>query len=196
MEDKGKFIVVEGIEGGGKTSAIKRAIEISDQDFFYSSGFPIDSKWDRFVHSHADSTLYYLYFGIKSRDLRSQLSSGKTVIQDKYVQAVDSFLPDCQWSRNKIARVVFNPLFINPDLYVYFDLTTDESIRRIGLKSGEEHRSYYQYLLQHPEVINERRKAYERVFNDMRHPKVKVDVTNKTVEESAQIILEEIANVS
>ena len=39
---KGKFIVVEGIEGGGKTTSIRKAMEMADnQNLIYSSFFSI-----------------------------------------------------------------------------------------------------------------------------------------------------------
>jgi len=194
---KGKFIVVEGIEGGGKTTSIRKAMEMAgNQNLVYSSGFPVDSKWDRFVHSHPDSTLYYLYFAMSGIGIKSSLANDQTVIQDKYVQAVDSFLPDCRWVRNKIARAVFSPFLINPDLYIHFTLTQEESLRRIGLKTGEEHRGYYQHLLKHPEEIAERQKEYNRVFEALKCPKVEIDVTSLSVEESSRRLLEEIANVS
>ena len=194
---KGKFIVVEGIEGGGKTTSIRKAMEMAGNlNLVYSPGFPVDSKWDRFVHSHPDSTLYYLYFAMRAPGVRSELSQGKTVIQDKYVQAVDSFLPDCRGVRNKIARSVFSPFLVNPDLYIHFTLTQEESIRRIGLKTGPEHRAYYQHLLKHPEEIAERQKEYNRVFEALKYPKVEIDVTALSVDESSRRLLEEIANVS
>jgi len=190
---KGKFVVVEGIEGGGKTSAIEMAINTSKESLIYSSGFPINSRWDRFVHSHPDSTLYYLYFAMKSPEIKSRLSQGQTIIQDKYIQAVDSFLPDCRLARNRVARAIMNNLFIKPDIYIYFDLSTEESLRRISLKTGEEHKDYYKFLLGNPQIIEARRKEYDKVFNNMKSSKVRIDVTNRTVEESAQLILEEIA---
>ncbi len=193
----GKLIVVEGIEGGGKTSSIKKAMEMSREgEIVYSGGFPVDSSWDRFVHSHPDSTLYYLYFALRRQGIRSELSKGKLVVQDKYIQSVDSFLPDCRWTRNRIARKMFNPFFVTPDLYIHFTLTSEESLRRIGLKTGEEHREYYQHLLSHPEEIIERQREYQRVFNSLSCPKVEIDVTALSIEESAGRLLEEIANVS
>lgn len=192
---RGKFIVVEGVEGGGKTTVIKEVLKIK-KDWIYLSGFPITTKWDRFVHAHADSTLYYVYFTMRNRKIISLLRQGKTIIHDKYVYAVDSFLPDNRMIRNKIARFIFSPFFVNPDLYIYFKISQKESLRRIAMKKGKEHRGYYKYLLKNPVKIKNRIKEYDKIFNNLKCPKIVIDAEKKSIKESTKELIGAIENVS
>ncbi|MFH1638352.1 MAG: hypothetical protein ABIB71_08055 [Candidatus Woesearchaeota archaeon] len=161
---QGRFIVVEGVDGSGKTTIIKQAISINNGKLLYGQSFTYGSRWDSFIHAHPSSLFYYLDIAVKTAtDIRPKLMEGSTIIQDRYVQSVDSFLPDCKWLHNKAIRKALNPLFLRPDLYIHLAAGLDEIIARLSNDSS----TYHETLISNPERIIGREKKYMEIFEGL-----------------------------
>lgn len=180
----GKFIVVEGIDGAGKSTLIQTVLSMVSTKVLHSRGFTHNSVWDKVIDSHPHSFLYYVNLAMKTAGVvKPALTQGEIVLQDRYVQTVDTFSPDCNWSHNKVIRKVFDPLFLNPDLYVQVTASLDEITRRLSQTNPQE--GYHAFLLQHPEEIEQREENYKRILTKMNCPKYFINTTKRTPKDSA-----------
>ena len=118
---KGKFIVVEGVNGAGKTTVLNQLLpDLSNEEYKYNKGFTLNSRWDRLINSHPHSFTYFLDIAWKTqKQIKPLLRNGKNVIQDRYIQSIDSYLPDCNRIYNQIFRGLMHPAFVRPDLYPF-----------------------------------------------------------------------------
>ena len=56
---------------------------------------------------------------IKTRSrIAPLLTRGVSVLQDRYVQTVDAYVPDGDWAHNKALSRLMSPFFLKPDIYV------------------------------------------------------------------------------
>src|SRR3989344_765422 len=181
---EGKFIVVEGIDGAGKSTLIQTVLAIAgDAKVLHSRGFTHNSIWDETIHSNPHSWLYYVDLAVKTvRMVKPALTRREIVLQDRYVQTVDTFSPDCNWRHNQIIRKVLGPLFLKPDLYVQVTATREEITRRLSQSAPQE--GYHAFLLQHPEEIEQRENNYRKLLTQMSCPKYVIDTTKRTAEDS------------
>src|SRR3989344_2026295 len=180
----GKFIVVEGIDGAGKSTLIQTVLSlVDDARVFHSRGFTHDSIWDRVIHSNPRSGLYYLDLAVKTaRVIKPRLARGEIVLQDRYIQTVDTFSPDGNWKHNKVIRKILNPLFLKPDLYIQVTASLDEVTQRLSQTDSQE---YHAFLLQHPEKMKQREESYNKIMTQMNSPKYVINTTGRTREDSA-----------
>jgi thymidylate kinase len=189
---KGKFIVVEGVNGVGKTTTLMRAVydlsDVSAGSFQYSKGFTQDSNWDSFIHHHPHSFTYYLDLAMKTQtSIRHLLKNGQTIIQDRYVQTVDSYLPDCEWKHNILVRRLFDPLFLKPDLYIHVKADLETIVGRLKMSATDEYRLG---LIDHPDRIVMREKKYMDIYDGLTCPKYIVDTTGRSVDDCASEVVE------
>ena len=191
--NKGKFIIVEGIDGTGKTSTIKEVIKNSKR-FRYSKGFTFTSKWDNFVHARPNSMLYYTYLLTKTKyNIKPLLNKDLIVLQDRYIQSVDSFMPDCKRLHNRTIRKILSPLFLNPALYIYLTADIEVCINRLKREGNDKyHENYHLELINNVKKLTNRKKEYDKIFDSLQYPKVVIDTTNKNIGDCAQLIIKSI----
>ncbi len=180
-----KFMVVEGIDGAGKSTLIQTVLSmISEARILHSRGFTQNSVWDSVIHNNPHSWLYYVDLAVKTtRIVKPALTRGEIVLQDRYVQTVDTFSPDCNWNHNKVIRKVLDPLFLNPDLYIQVTANLDEITRRLSQTNPQE--GYHAFLIQHPEEIEQREENYRKILTQISCPKYVINTTKRTPEDSA-----------
>ena len=186
---RGRFIIVEGVNGVGKTSTLNKALSTLNGDHFgYSKGFTNNFSWDRFINSRPHSFTYYLDLVYKTAAvIRPTLMQGRHIIQDRYVQTVDSFLPDCESAYNKAFRILFNPLFLEPDLYIHFYAEVDTIAARLRASATDDYRLD---LAVNPDKIKERESRYKQIYDTLARPKHVLNTTEKPVEGCANELID------
>jgi len=188
---EGKFIVIEGVNGAGKTTTLNLALSLLEcGSRVYSKGFTNSSSWDNFINSYPHSSTYYLDLALKtSNQIKPRLTEGKNVLQDRYVQTVDSFLPDSKWLHNQVLRELFDPFFLKPDLYVHFTASVDEVASRLSQTATDKYRLS---LVDNPDKIKRREEEYKKIYNKLYCPKLIIDTTGRLPEDCAQELIQTI----
>ena len=180
------FVVVEGVDGAGKSALINCALELQP-GWMSSRGFMRETRLDAMLHSHPHSAVYYLDMAAKTaRQIRPALRDGKTVLQDRYVQTVDSYPPDCDRWYNKAVRQALGPLFLAPDVYVHVTACFDEIVRRLS----ENPDGYHASLVKQPSLIEERMQRYQSIFDRLRCPKYVIDTTGRAASDAGRELVD------
>lgn len=174
---RGYFIVAEGVDGTGKTTALRQVARFLTGSVIYRAGFPRDSRWRRFINRHPSSFAYYLDFVVQTWQIKRLVSCGKIVMQDRYIQSVDSFLPDAHYKFNRVVRWLVRPFLLKPDLYLWF--TADPAIiqKRLAEKCRSAADSYDVLLASDIAKISARDREYRSIFNTSTGPKLLVDTS-------------------
>ena len=145
----GIFIVVDGIDGAGKTTQVNLLSEALQNIGvgIIQSKEPTDGQWGKLIRSSAitgrlpfDEELEYL---LRDREehiknvIAPALSEGKIVIVDRYYYSTIAY----QGSRcNEVASIktkVLGKQFLVPDLAIVFDLPVDVALSRIKHVRGD-----------------------------------------------------------
>lgn len=155
MNVRGKFIVFEGADGSGKSTQIKllsKYLKSKDVPCFLT-GEPTDSPFGALIRSclHGrletdEHTIAALFAAdrldhIRNRvnGIESKLSQGITVLCDRYYLssfAYNGGFVDLDWVISLNATAMAE---LKPDLTIFLDLATEESMARV-LRRGETER--------------------------------------------------------
>ena len=207
---RGKFITLEGVDGAGKSSVLEDILAnytdtnhdanidtTSDTKIIYHKGFNKTSVIGKYINTHPSSILYYLDLAYKSQTyIRSKLKSGYIILQDRYVQSVDSFLPDANYIYNQKFRDLISRFFIKSDLYVYVTVSEEECIKRlkqVNINSLDlADIRYHETLMSDINRMRNRKKMYDNIYDRHEGYKIIIDTTGKSAKESAQILLNKL----
>lgn len=143
--EEGLFIVIEGIDGTGKSTQAKRLAE-----WFRASGRevvlsrePTDGPWGAKVRASAatgrlspeEELQYFLNDRRQHVDevIKPALSQGKVVILDRYYFSTMAYQGARGFDPSEIRRLneAFAPV---PDLLLILDLDVDDALARIGVR--------------------------------------------------------------
>jgi len=193
------FIIIEGVDGVGKSTvceylALRLELESKRKPVIVKI-FSRENKLEQYVHNHPTSFYYYIIISLKTLFLIFPAKiSGKEVICDRYIETVDSYVPDKDYWYNKILRFIFSPLFIRPDIYI--ELTSQyevikERLKRV-YKGGEgENDDYHKKLIDNEIYIKSRQEIYKSIFEKKKEFNLRLDTSYKKPEE----VVEEIINL-
>lgn len=160
----GKFIVIEGIDGSGKTTQVELL-----SDFFENQGKevfiakePTDGIVGQLIRKIIrkeiqvpKTSIQYLFAADRASHLEEmivpELKKGKMVISDRYFwSAVAYGLADLEEKKNGNRLLVaqsilsFYHQFILPNFTFYLDISTETAMKRISKRHKEGEREYYE----------------------------------------------------
>jgi len=151
----GKFIVLEGIEGSGKSTQVKKLSEIlSKTEKVFITKNPTDGEIGSYIRNeiltgskkHIPPVSYQYLFAadrvIQQEQVSEHLRSGDTVISDRYFWSSVAYgIADRKgtdfenWEEVSLIALSILSMyyqFILPDLSIYLDISLDESLKRIS----------------------------------------------------------------
>lgn len=152
---RGKFIVLEGGEGAGKSSQLKDLAQIYGDKIIITrepGGTPYAEEIRNVIlkSEHAgqadDKTHFALFWAARADHLKNKiipaLEQGINVISDRFDSTTFAYqiygkdareLKDFFW---QVRDFYLND--IKPDLYIYLDVSAEEGLRRKGMQSQDE----------------------------------------------------------
>ncbi|HNY35745.1 MAG TPA: dTMP kinase [Candidatus Pacearchaeota archaeon] len=143
METKGKFIVIEGIEGCGKGTQTKFLSDFLSQkgyDIIYKKypeyGFPIGDLLDQWLHKKFElnvesQVLLFIADFMKDKQLlENSLKSGKIVIADRYFAGTLIYQHINGFNCKKTLELFKFFDLKKPDLVIYIKISPEESFKR------------------------------------------------------------------
>ena len=180
----GKFILVEGLDGSGKTTAVRR---IADElGLVYLKGLGRNDFFGKIVKRYAKTFLFLLeVLVITYFPLRRILQSGRNALVDKYFFAAASHIPDVETHLNRLLIRLSEKFILRPDLVVYFSVSPEDRIRR--LKNGP-YNKFHEMLINDPVWMVEREKAYADIIRSLGLNPIVLDTTNLTRSETAETL--------
>ena len=188
---KGLFIVFEGIDMSGKTSIAKGVIEElkNKTDIIYQKGI-CSKTWVGRISCCYPSTILFLieliYLSIKNY---FRTKKGTNVIQDRYFASIAFYLPITKRLHNSLLLKIGRAILPAPDILIYCTASKETIIQR--LKRDCEKNKHHKWLINNPEYINIRKKAYKRYFQQFGGNKTIIDTSVCTLKKS----IAEISNL-
>lgn len=172
-ENKGIFIVFEGIDGAGKTTQIellaKKLIEVGKNVYTTAepTGFESGKALRRALSGEEKrsecemASMFVLDRIVHNREINERLSAGDVVISDRYYYstlAYQGIATDYEWVK---AMNIGCPDIRTPDICIYLDLTPEQSLERIS--KGRQSVEIYENF----EKLSEVRRSFFFVIEDL-----------------------------
>lgn len=184
---KGFFILVEGLDGAGKTTALKKFLTEKNSTgatFTYMKGAATKTFLRGFARHHPHTALFltellWITFG----RLRRALAGGHNVIMDKYFFFIASHIPDVNRPHNSLLIALTRPLMLKPDLIIYFTVDRDERLAR--LRQGEPN-PHHDRLINKPSLIDQRERVYRWLIEQSGCRTIVLDTTGLSVDQVAE----------
>jgi len=151
MEAKGKFIVLEGIEGCGKGTQTKFLSDFLSQKHevitkkYPEYGLPIGELISEWLHKkfelnvETQALLYFADFMKDAKAMENNLKSGKMIVADRYFTTTIVYQYVNGFPLKKLLDLsnLFN--LRKPDLTIYIKISPEESFRRNEAKGACQH---------------------------------------------------------
>ncbi|MBM3233703.1 hypothetical protein FJZ19_01275 [Candidatus Pacearchaeota archaeon] len=179
---RGLFVVCEGLDASGKTTTIKKALELLGNEFLYSKGLKTGTIAGK-LSSLFPST-FTLLLEIIYHDwffVRKNLKNGKTILQDRWHYTVLSHNPK-NWKDELLERLCV-PYISEPDIYVYFKVSDEKRLERLAAR---ENAKEHEFLINDSERRKEMEERFFRKYRDFPGEKHIIDTSNLSVEECAE----------
>ena len=197
--EKGRFIVIEGIDGAGKTTQIEllakklrdggRTVEITAEPTASVSGGLLRDALGGIVERTPSEmaalfVLDRIFHNVNKNGIIAMLDKGIDVICDRYYyssMAYQGSLTDFEWVK---AMNINCPEITKPDLCIFLDLSPKESLARIG--KGRAKTEIYET----EDTLNAVRQKFFDVFKSLegRDNIAVIDATGDSIEALAEKI--------
>ncbi len=199
---KGSFIALEGIDGSGKSTQVKKISEylIDQGHMVYTTFEPTDSpigKMIRDIFSHrmeGDQRVIAALFAADRLDhllnskngILSKLRDGYIVITDRYYLSSYAYHSvhdiDLEWV---IQANAMSAELLRPDVNIYIDISPELSLQR--LKTGRTHVEMYETM----ENLTKVHRQYQVVFDRVKNEENIIQIDgNRSSNEVAEDIIE------
>jgi dTMP kinase len=148
MENKGKFIVIEGIDGCGKGTQTKLLSDFLSQkgEIFVNKypqyGKPIGDLINDWLHKKHEfnpgiQTLLYFTDFLKDKEtVENYLKSGKMVLVDRYFTSTIVYQRLKGVPLEKILNLAEMFKLPKPDICIYLKISAETSLKRKGKEKG------------------------------------------------------------
>lgn len=191
------FIVLEGIDGAGTSTQIKKLVE-SNPENFIATAEPTTGETGKFLRkmlagdfSLNEQTAAYLFAADRCEHIYGkngvieQLNQGKTVVSDRYI--FSSLAYQSVTCGKELPRLL-NSNFPLPEYLFYFEINPEISLKRVD--SRNEKKEIYEKLdmqIKTSKLYDEVIKEYEATVNETGMKIIRVDAT-KSIEEISDFI--------
>ncbi|MEK6860678.1 MAG: dTMP kinase [Nanoarchaeota archaeon] len=180
-----KFIVLEGLDGSGKTTIAKRLAEVAGATYFRTPGDdfkPVRSYVDNGTPPET-KLFYYLSTVFDASKKIDEERKNRPVVCDRYIWS--SFVPHSTFygeDLDFLERLFshFTDRLVKPDHTIFLDVSAQEQLARLGIRS-EETMSPSDKLCLDSKLRNNVRDAYLRIAE--RNNWIYIDTTSKPVED-------------
>ncbi len=201
---KGKFIVLEGSEGAGKSSQLKKIKEIYGDEIIVSrepGGSPYAEEIRNVILNspnagQADAKTHFaLFWAARADHLKNKiipaLESGKTVICDRFDSSTYAYQIFGQQAQElKEEFFTFREFFLGeakPDLYIYMDVDTEIGLTRKTSQPEE----INHFEARKIEFFNRMREGYSEFFTKVPSVTVSANGTFNEVTELLKKVIKE-----
>lgn len=200
MNDRGRFFVLEGIDGSGKTTQAERLerhllaqgrrVWRTAEPTELPTGLALrEALSGRVKKSECEMAVLFVEDRIAHNlhptcGIEAKLSAGIDVICDRYYYSTLAYqgqVTDYAWTKH---MNLFCPEIRRPDLCIYLDLTPEQSMERI--RKGRETVEIYENI----ETLARVRQAFLNVLNDLSRTD---RIAQVNAYRSPDVIAEEIA---
>ena len=176
MVEKGKFIVIEGIDGGGKTTQLRLAagyiFGVDKKHKVLMTREPTDSQYGREIRRLAADPTYTRdperevelfvkdrFFHIRNH-VKPALNKGQQVLCDRHKMSTLAYQSAAGYDLEELFRK-HESLDVTPDLTIVLDLDVNTALSRIRLATGSkgdnfEGRSYLQEVRKNFKTVTDR----------------------------------------
>jgi len=192
---KGFLLVLEGIDGAGKTTLFKALKEELKEDFLFSAE-PTDSPYGKRLREllktqeTSQETLLELFLKDRSEHVKNlllpALKEGKKLLLDRYYLSTIAYQGISFQDLNRLLRLneTIAPL---PDLVLYLDIPEELALKRISSRNSEKS------LFEKKEILQKISENYKRILPLFNTIKIRAD---KPFEEVLKETLFVIKNIS
>lgn len=135
----------------------------------------------RLFHSTLSFSLEIIFRTYKN--IIPNLKRDKIVLQDRYLISISSYLPNTERFYNRLILNMIKPFLVEPDAVVYLTLPIKERIKRLKEKGTH----YEGFLAKNPKLIKLREEEYQKWFNELKCPKIKIDTHANSLDKSVKI---------
>ena len=205
MTKRGKFIVLEGSEGSGKSSQLKKIAEILGDDVLVTrepGGSPYAEEIRHVIlkspnAAQADEkTLFALFWASRADHLKNTiipaLEAGKTVISDRFDSSTYAYQIFGQGAEElKNDFFFFRDFFVGdckPDLYIFMEVDIETGLKRKNSQKDE----LNHFDKRKMDFFDNMKRGYREFFTKV--PSVTIDA-NPTFDIVTQKLLEVIKSV-
>lgn len=155
MKNKAKFIVIDGCEGAGKTTMVKKLLDILPAGICKVTHEPGGSAYAEEIRQlilyspHARTSSAETQFGLqwaqRADHLKNfvipTLNAGVNVITDRFDSSTFAYQIFGQEAK-QLKKLFFEMRKVylrecKPDLYVFFDVEPEEGLRRVALRKEQ-----------------------------------------------------------
>jgi len=182
---KGKFIVIEGLDGCGKSTISKGIAEFNNAKLL--NALPLEIKsWLSVIGETKLPEVSFSYFTLcnllKAKEIEMLISKGVNVVLDRYFYTTYVYHKEILKDVPDNIKSVYKDL-LKPDLVVFLDVPQAERSRRIEKREGEL-QWYGDAISLKVDMTN----SYYSFFEELNVNLLKVDNHNNSPEESITII--------
>lgn len=168
----------------GKTSIAKGVIEElkNKTDIIYQKGICSKTWVGRISCCYPSTILFLIELAYLSLKNYFKTKKGINIIQDRYFASIACYLPITKRFYNSLLLKIGRAILSLPDILIYCTAPKKTIIQR--LKRDCEKNKHHKWLIDNPEYINIRKKAYRRYFQQFKRDKTVINTSICTLKKS------------